>query len=590
MKIGIIGINRYAKFLNFACDLHVYAFQRFLAQNGYESTILNYKPAYFGKFDMRHPAASAEARYRLAVQRNEPRAELEKFAEIALGYRSAIVERERRYDKFEMFIDKHLSFTAEVYDSDLLEIEDPEFDCYICVTDVIWQSIPKHVFDRGFLLGSKAFEGKQKIAYAASRGASRDFPEDVAQKFFEYLDDIDTISVREEDFSQYIEKNSELSAPTVLDPVLLHDHAFWDQVTTKPREERFILLYYVMEGASDTIDKAVEYAKLHDLTVVELSDRPLKFGRITDPDVKHVPRYDVGMEEWLGYIKHAEAVFTNSFHGCCFGMLFERRLFVGSRNGQKVPNFLATFGLTDRQFAKKTPASALPGDIDYTKAKQILETKRAESGAFILDALARAEGRVAAGEPVDLTEFDERRKSLTYPVLFHSGGVQAQAIPGDKAASDPIQLKKLAKHSVEYKRPGVRYVNDGSAQIPARRFDAEGLDFAGWTLRFRIDNRWFWYLADGVVVPGDEAGVELDDRKAVFADGDALPHLPVNRVSVVVLVARWKAATALPAQEPAPSQTSSGAPRPPVSGTKKLRTVRRIRRRLGKLLRRWGLR
>src|SRR5699024_5295787 len=105
-----------------------------------------------------------------------------------------------------------------------------------------------------------------------------------------------------------------------------------------------------MERDSDTIDKAVEYAILHDLTVVERSDRALKHCKITDTDVKHVSRDDVGMEEWLGYLANAEAVFTNSFHGCCFSLLYGTPFFAGQRNGQKVPNFLKTFGLESQRF------------------------------------------------------------------------------------------------------------------------------------------------------------------------------------------------------------------------------------------------
>lgn|GEM_PF-388449 len=573
MKIGLIGINRYAKFLNFACDLHVYAFQEYLVQNGHDVTILDYKPAYFYDFDMKHPADYAESKYRDAILRKAStpaqvaaRAkDLEKWAELAVGYRSAYVERERRYDKFEAFIDKHLSFTAEVYDSDLLEIEDPGFDTYICVTDVIWQAIPRHTFDRGFLLGSKAFEGKQKISYAASRGASKDFSKDEAEVFFDYLEDIDAISVREADFGAYIEKNSPYAAPTVIDPVLLHGKEFWQKVSTKPKLERFVLLYYVMEEAADTIRKAVEYAKEHDLTLVELSDRPLKHGRVSDPDVKHIARYDVGMEEWLGYIEHADAVFTNSFHGCCFAVLFEKPFFVGKRNGQKVPNFLATFDLSDRQFARDADVRTFSHEIDYAKVRGILEERRAQSGGFILDALTAAQQRIDAGEPKDVAKFEQKRRSLRYPVRFHSGYTGKTANLRADAQQVGVESKRLKAGALEYVAPSTRYVNDGTATVDASLFEIPDLQFAGWTMRFRIDNRWFWYLSDGTIAPGDTKGTDLDTRKAVFADGATVPHLPVNNISSMVFIARWEsggapvptAATEAPAQaRPAPAKRS----------------------------------
>lgn len=547
LKIGLIGINRYAKFLNFACDLHVYAFQEYLAQNGHDVTILDYKPAYFNDFNMRHPAGYAEQKYRETVVRKATtpkqvaarEKELEKWVELAIGYRSVASERERRYDKFEAFIGKHLKFTAEVYDSDLLEVEDPGFDCYICVTDVIWQSIPKHVFDRGFLLGSKAFEGKQKIAYASSRGASSDFTEAEAEHFFDYLSDIDDISVREADFGAYIEKNSKYSAPTVVDPVMLHDKKFWQKVSEKPKLERFALLYYVMEQATDTIAKAVEYAKANDLTLVELSDRPLKHGRVTDPDVKHIARYDVGMEEWLGYIEHADAVFTNSFHGCCFSVLFEKTFFVGKRNGQKVPNFLASFGLTSRQFTRETKLSQLPGSIDYKPVKMKLESIQNESAGFILGALDRAQARIANGNPKDSAAYEQKRRSLTYPVNFHSGSLSKTDAQRIAVTTGAVSFKKTKSGATEYTTPGLLYKNDGSTVLAANRLVLPGRELRGWNLRFRVDNRWFWYLKDGTIAPGTVTGAELQEQKAVIADSAEVPHLPVNHISVAVFIAQW---------------------------------------------------
>lgn len=539
MKIGLIGINKYAKYLNFACDLHVYAFQQFLKQNGHQSTILDYKPVYYGNFNMRYPAKGAERQYLEAVKKKSSKATLNKLADMALGYRTAVVERERRLDKFEAFVRQRLKFTEESYDSDLLELEDPGFDCYICVTDVIWQSLAKYDFDRGFLLGSKAFEGKQKIAYAASRGASKEFSDKQATLFFDYLSDIDTITVRERDFSEYIETNSGYSAPLVVDPVLLHDRTFWGELAVKPEQERYVALYYVMEQASDTIDKAVEYAKLHDLTVVEMSDRPFKYGKITDPDVKHVSRYDIGMEEWLGYIQNAEAVFTNSFHGCCFSLLFEKTFFAGRRNGQKVPNFLATFGLDNQRFEPDDDIKKFSGHVDYGQANRVLERLRQESSDLILQALSDAERRFTAGETKDTAVHERRRRNLSYPVRFHSG----QAIEGVRmyrTKAEQVSVTRLKSGGLEYHIPNAVYTNDGKAVIDKPRFNYPGHHLDGWTLRFRIDNRWFWYLNDGSIVPSSTSGSELEDRKLVLKPTDQVPHLPVNKVSMVVLTARWR--------------------------------------------------
>lgn len=537
MKIGLIGINKYAKFLNFACDLHAYAFQQFLQQHDYDATFIDYKPVYYQDFDMKYPAEGAEEAYRAAVRKKAKPSTKKKLAELAMGYRSVVAERADRFDKFDSFVQERLRFTPDEYDSDLLEIHDPGFDCYICVTDVIWQTYSGHAFDRGFVLGSRAFDGKPKISYAASRGAAGDFPAKDLELFSYYLSRFESVSVREDDFREYIETNTSTPATTVIDPVLLHDRTFWDEVAEEPREKGYVLLYYVMEQSTDTIAKAVEYAKQNDLVLVELSDRPFKYGKVTDPDVKLVPRYDVGMEEWLGYIRSADAVFTNSFHACCFSMLFEKCFFVGSRHGNKVPNFLATFGLSGQQFGPDTDVRSLNCSIDYRAARATLTELRKESSSFILEAVRNAESFSSEAAALDIQAAGARRRNLSYPVHFHSGTPDESLII--HRTKSLATIKRLKSGSSEYTLQGHAAINDGKSELPMNHYSAKSHRFVGWTLRFRIDNRWFWYLEDQSIEPSDIKGSGLSKPKMILPDGATIPHLPVNRVQTAVFTAQW---------------------------------------------------
>ena len=45
----------------------------------------------------------------------------------------------------------------------------------------------------------------------------------------------------------------------------------------------------------------------------------------THPQKKNkIVKKDIGVEEWLGYILHADYVVTNSFHGTVFSILFNK--------------------------------------------------------------------------------------------------------------------------------------------------------------------------------------------------------------------------------------------------------------------------
>lgn len=609
MKIGIIGINMYPKYLNFACGLHTYAFQQFFRQQGIEATVIDYKPVYFSNFDMRHPSDYYKKLYgkklekpaKTKEEQEEKAAALQELKERIEEWEPLYEEREVRYEKFKRFIDQYYIKTKEQYDSDLLEIKDPGFDCYMCVTDVIWNLLPIHTYDRGFLLGSKAMEGKRKISYAASRGVPKPYTQEEKDLFFHYIEDIDDISVREKSLKDFIEENSEKKAAVVLDPVMLHDKTFWQEISVKPKEQGYILLYYVMEKAADTIKRAVEYAKKHDLLIVELSDRPVKGGRVKDDGVRHMARYDVSMEEWLGYIEHADCIFTNSFHGCCFSILFEKLFYVGKRQGDKVTNILDTFGLQELRLLDKEELKAkkdfisravqtskrvmgqppeesgvfdfMPEAVDYEKTRVLVEEKRAESKAFLLDAVKRAEEHIASQEQKSTSRYEAFRKSLKYSLRYVSGRANAvstydaQEQKGisryeafrrslkyslrymsgragavsayDKQEPDGL-LVRLPSGKLEYEQKEKLYKNDGTEVFKANGFRLEGHRFAGWKLRIKIDTRWFWYMKDGTLGYKKDYGPGFQKQVMIFADGDKIPHIPVNRIRVAVAEANWK--------------------------------------------------
>ena len=159
MNIGLISINMYTKGLNYACPVHTFAFQQFLLSHGIENTVIDYKPNYYGNFESRYPGAYyeklAERQEKLlkeadAETRPFHEEKLKKFRSKAAGYNALAQERARRYDKFWEFINEHYVKTDTEYDSDTLEVVDPGFDCYMCVTDVIWKYQDVEGFDRGY--------------------------------------------------------------------------------------------------------------------------------------------------------------------------------------------------------------------------------------------------------------------------------------------------------------------------------------------------------------------------------------------------------------------------------------------------------
>lgn len=436
MKIGIISINIHTKVLNFASPIHTVAFQHFLEEHGIETTIIDYKPRYYGKFDIRHP---------LFYYIDHPSSNPEKQQEITKEWKDLFYLQEKRYDRFMDFQKKYYTKkTEKCYDWKMLEKEDPGFDCYICATDIIWKRNKVTGFEKGYFLALNAMKGKKKIAYSPSRGAV-DYTVEQEKEFLKLISDFDFLSAREHSFQDYINRISGLHIPQVLDPVFLNDVSYYREMMIPPQhrpQKKFILIYIVMENAEELVREACTFAAKHDLEVIELGQK-LYHADIPE-GMHHDVVYDIGIEEWLWYMDHAEYIFTNSFHACCFSILMHKQFFAGDRAGDKIDSVLEMFNLSWRRL----PNAELDGDldrvmkkdpIDFQAVDEILEKQRKVSEDYILGAIHTLEHR--EHQPI-LPNVDEILEK--YPQLPPDPPA-AQIRLGQQEAYEQKKLEKIQK-------------------------------------------------------------------------------------------------------------------------------------------------
>lgn len=395
MKIGIISINAHTKVLNFASPLHSYAFQQFLKQEGIDSVIVDYKPCYYGNSNPRMPLIQ----YLKHPIKNK-KEQIKKLIHHGILFFPTI----KRFDKIQEFIDTYYIKTEKCYTEELLDKEAiPGVDCFCCVTDVIWKQNPNKGFDRGFFLACKSMKDFSKISYAASRGATT-YDEEHEKEFLSYIKELDAVSVRERSLKEYIETISDIKPRLVADPVFLHEKEFYLKHMKKPKNKRgYVLLYIVMNRADSLVKAAAEYAKARDLDLIELSEYYI--DKKVSGYSRHKVIYGIGIEEWLGYIEGAEYIFTQSFHACCFSIIFEKPFSAGKRGGDKVDLLLETFELTNRKTAKAEEDSKQEEviDINWENVRNIKQKMVSESKEFLLEAINNAKNRtVTESEKEDM--------------------------------------------------------------------------------------------------------------------------------------------------------------------------------------------
>jgi polysaccharide pyruvyl transferase WcaK-like protein len=261
------------------------------------------------------------------------------------------------------------------------------YDIYVAGSDQIWNPScisNKSVLDKIYFL-EFAKDGPKKISYASSIGGYKfSATEELLVK--EYLNKFDSISVREKATQLYLQGLLEKQVQHVLDPTLLLDKNEWLRVSEVSSEfvpnERYILLYTVPK--TPLIKKVVEeLSKKLQIKVIAI-DQGLSAGVKVDKQIR-----DAGPKEFLRLFACAEFVITDSFHGVCYSLNFERPFVAVSVgvHSSRIESLLNLVGLDDRLINNDSLIKDIKIEYNYLHAYQMLSIERGKSLEYISEAL-----------------------------------------------------------------------------------------------------------------------------------------------------------------------------------------------------------
>ena len=280
------------------------------------------------------------------------------------------------------FREKYYAFTKPYRNIGELQADPPEADIYLVGSDQVWNPILDFSPAYFLMFGDK---NTMRASYAASIGFNQ-YPKEYEAEFCERLKNIPYKSVREPEAQEILDSYgfpSEVHA----DPTLLLSSADYDQIAITPKITRpYILLYLVGPVKKyNNIQKALK-ALYPDKLILNIPDRASR--------VKYADREaaDIGPEEFIGLIKHADAVVTASFHGTVFSLLYHKNFIslAPNKTASRISNLLEMTGLSDRlsdDFSKLDKLFELP---DFSRADKVLAVKR-EEGIQYLQSLGSKE-------------------------------------------------------------------------------------------------------------------------------------------------------------------------------------------------------
>ena len=216
------------------------------------------------------------------------------------------------------------------------------------------------------------------LTYACSMGSTSVPPAQEAV-FSKLLRNFTRISVREADNIPVLQKyNPEASYQTNVDPTLLLTADQWRKKEKPyPIKGKYILLYPLYWD--NTFNKHIKKLK---------KDSGCKIIGVFSSGFNRVfcdqKLYDVGVDEFLWLVDHAEAVITSSFHGAVFSTIFEKKVCIVTN--PKMPSRLDNLA-SIMNIPKCKITEVLFQNIDYTKSKAVMATEREKSMAYLEEIL-----------------------------------------------------------------------------------------------------------------------------------------------------------------------------------------------------------
>ena len=254
-----------------------------------------------------------------------------------------------------------------------------KYDIYIAGSDQIWS--PNVPFDDFYYL---AFAKGRKISYAPSFGASV-LTDEYIEKVRHLLSGFDRLTVREPEGVRMLADSFGLDASVTADPTILLDRCDWDQLMceagydSSAPSEKYAFCYLLTENKA-YLSYVKEYCRRHGLTLKIFCGGPL---------------------DLLDSVRKAEIVFTDSFHGSIFSLLYEKELLVFRRfsadseinQNSRVEHLMTLVGLNDRitDYGHVSDKwNAVP--IDYSKVTEVIKHFRNSSLDCLISMLEECDG------------------------------------------------------------------------------------------------------------------------------------------------------------------------------------------------------
>lgn len=379
-KVGIITIHNSP---NYGACLQSFALYEYIRQQGYDVSIIDLHRPY-------HSDYKPSTKYKPYINRFETSTQKYKrylkniiYSILTLkkgsGNKTIIPTPHNESTPFDEFNSK-ISLSRPYYGIDDLYADPPVYDTYITGSDQVWNPTQAYCIEPYFLTFVK--HGR-KIAYASSVGI-KTLTKTEKKDFAKWLQLYDTVSVRETSAQKLLSDISDVEIEQVSDPTFLLDSEYWKDLAVTPSFSGYIMVFMLSFDRS-----MIEYG----LKIAKESGKKLVSVNIVQPDDnRYMVVRNATPEEWLGLIKNADMVLTDSFHCTLFSILlgtdnFFTYIAPWNIRGSRIEDLLCSVGLSDHLLdsgLNEDYATLSQKTINHDKVAASINKDRNRSRSFLL--------------------------------------------------------------------------------------------------------------------------------------------------------------------------------------------------------------
>ncbi len=301
-------------------------------------------------------------------------------------------------EKYDAFKTKHLRYCYDL--KQILSVQRfSENDAFIVGSDQIWN--PKYTEERleDYLL-KFAPQKSLKASYAASLGSAT-LSADECALMRPLVKRFDFISCREPDGVETCKSQLGVDATWCIDQTLLlpaekYQRLFQDLNRNEERSTSELVAF--LFGKQD-IERKDSLCK----TLASRANLRVRVFNRKEEDKDFLYSHYASIEEWLYRIANAKFVVTNSFHGMCFSIIFQRDFMVLPRDPSatlsanectRMTSLLSALGLKDRFVTTYEAAEAFAmTPIDWEEVEAKLEPLRAYAMSYLQNVLSAWEAK-----------------------------------------------------------------------------------------------------------------------------------------------------------------------------------------------------